>query len=102
MKVYLGNAFSGQMIRGNALIRKESVAPQDIPVDAISCIGHPDLAAVVSDVLGREVAAARVNISLEAGDVLYVAQLVGGRLPEGSTSLPEGFSLAWDKYSILE
>jgi len=32
--------------------------------------------------------------------VLYVAQLQGGRLPEGSTTLPEGFSFKLLKINV--
>lgn len=102
-KIYLGNAFSGQMIAGNALIRKTRVTPEDVAkVDWESCIGHPDTANVVSGILEREVACQRVSISLNKGDVLYVAQVMGGRLPEGATKLPDGFELVFDKYEIIE
>lgn len=35
------------------------------------------------------------------GDVAYVAQLQGGRLPEGSTTLPKGFSFKFIKATIV-
>ena len=59
-----------------------------------SAIGHQDLA----NILGVE--CKRINISLTNEDCLVVAQLVGGRLPEGSTTLPDGFSLKWFKVTI--
>lgn len=59
----------------------------------ISAIGHIDTAAVVSNLLEVEVPPNRINISLQKGDVIYVAQVVGGRLPEGSTTLPENFKM---------
>ena len=87
---YLGNAFSLQMISMD--LWREGYSPRvslvtEMPDlrSLISCVGHPDTASV----LGVE--CNRVSISLEPGDVLYVAQLQGGRLPEGSTTLPEGF-----------
>lgn len=68
--------------------------------ETISAVGHPDTAAVISDLLGKEVPANRISISLEKGDVLYVAQLVGGRLPEGCKTLPEGFKMKFYKVTI--
>ncbi len=92
---YLANAFSLQMLdvatEINVSIRP--IEPTEVPSDAISCIGHADTANVVSDLLGRPVACHRASIALEEDDVLYVAQIMGGRLPEGATTLPEGFSL---------
>lgn len=68
--------------------------------DFVSVIGHADTAAVVSNLLGKEVVANRASISISKGDVLYVAQLTGGRLPEGSTTLPEGFALTFVRVTI--
>lgn len=64
------------------------------PKDAVSVVGHPDTAAV----LGVE--CNRVNLKLNQGDVLYVAQLVGGRLPEGCTTLPDGFSFKFVSITV--
>ena len=101
MTVYLGNAFSLQMVNMEAYsLHVEEVAPADVPQEAVSCIGHSDTAHVVSHLLGREVPCQRISVSLHQGDVLYVAQLVGGRLPEGSVTLPEGFSLVFRKVTF--
>jgi len=62
---------------------------------AVSAIGHTDTAAVLG------LPCNRINVKLGAGDVLYVAQLQGGRLPEGSTTLPSGFSFKWLKVVIV-
>lgn len=58
-----------------------------------SAIGHPDTAAVVSDLVGQAVESRRISIKLADDDMLVVAQLVGGRLPEGATRLPDGFEI---------
>jgi len=101
MATYLGNAFSLQMVSAfPADVHIEAVEASEVPVDAESVIGHPDTAAVVSSILEREVTPNRVSISLEAGDELYVAQLFGGRLPEGATTLPEGFSLGFLRVTL--
>lgn len=100
-KAFLANAFSLQMLADEASICTVlPCTPADVPTDAESCIGHPDTAAVVSNILGREVPCQRINVALNAGDVLYVAQLTGGRLPEGATTLPEGFTIAWKKVIV--
>jgi hypothetical protein len=55
-----------------------------------SAIGHTDTAAVVSSVLGISIPMNRTTVSLGEGNCFVVAQYVGPRLPEGTTSLPEG------------
>jgi len=77
----------------DSVLRVSPVA--SIPADAVSCVGHADTAAVLG------VACNRVSISLDKGDELYVAQLVGGRLPEGSTTLPDGFHFNFVKVTLL-
>jgi len=93
---YLGNAFSLQMLRDYpATLKIEEVTREEVfGSNFISVIGHPDTAKV----LGVEYN--RVSITLGKGDILYVAQLMGGRLPEGSTTLPEGFSFKFLKVEI--
>jgi hypothetical protein len=92
-KVYIGNAFSLQMLSSfNATVVISEV--EAFPKDAISVVGHQDTA----NVLG--VAFNRVSLKLEEGDVLYVAQVVGGRLPEGCTTLPEGFQMKFLKVEV--
>ena len=63
----------------------------------MSVIGHADTANVVANMLQRDVVANRVSVRLAKGDILYVAQVVGGRLPEGAVTLPEGFKMTFLK-----
>ncbi len=58
-----------------------------------SAVGHPDTARVLG------VQYNRCNVSLKYGDMIVVAQLQGGRLPEGATTLPEGCSFKY--FTIL-
>lgn len=104
MKKYLGNALSLQMLDLTkvANLRIEPISPQDVPADAESVVGHPDTARVLSGILGRPVPFNRANLHLTSGDVLYVAQLTGGRLPEGATELPEGFAFSYLRVTIEE
>lgn len=95
---YIANAFSIQMLNG---------FPQDIRITEVdhlpqvngntikSAIGHQDTAAVLN------LPCNRINILLDKGDTLYVAQLMGGRLPEGSTTLPQGHWFKYFKVDIL-
>ena len=91
--MYLLNAFSLQMIDVPSRVDFEEV---DVLPDGLeSAVGHTDTAAVLGVPMNR------VNVHLEKGDVAFVAQLQGGRLPEGSTTLPEGFSFKFIKVSVL-
>lgn len=96
-KAYLGNAFSLQMLPFDGNVTVETVNAEDIPMDIVSCIGHTDTAHVLTNILGMEVPVNRMSVTLHEGDVLYVAQIMGGRLPEGATTLPEGFSFKFMK-----
>lgn len=68
---------------------------ESLPAGLESAVGHADTAAVLGVPMNR------VSVKLRKGDVAYIAQLVGGRLPEGSTTLPEGFSFKYLKAEIL-
>lgn len=105
MKKIISNAFSLQMLTLEEITNVSivPVEPNDIPwTDCVSAIGHADTAAVVSDIAGITVPCNRISVHLDPGDILYVAQVVGGRLPEGSTTLPEGFKLKFYKATITE
>lgn len=98
-KIYLVNAFSLQMLNDfNTTIHISELEESyfnEMKSNLLSAIGHQDTA----NVLGVEMN--RVNISLDKGDFIIVAQLVGGRLPEGSTTLPVGFSFKYLLVRIL-
>lgn len=68
--------------------------------DWLSVVGHADTAAVMSAQLGVDVAHNRASAHLQPGDIVFVAQLTGGRLPEGTTELPEGVTLVWRRVEI--
>lgn len=91
--MYLLNAFSLQMISEFPTnVKFEEV--DTIPNGLVSAIGHQDTANVLGVPMNR------VNVSLSKGDVAYIAQLQGGRLPEGATTLPNGFTFKFIKVSI--
>jgi len=89
---YLLNAFSLQMVDVPCSVHFEEV--DELPDGLTSAIGHADTA----HVLGVE--PNRINVHLSKGDTAYVAQLQGGRLPEGSTTLPDGFSFKFIKVTV--
>ena len=99
-KVFIGNAFSLQMVADNAIIAKVEVSPEEIPTEAVSIIGHADTAAVVSSILGRNVPCNRASVMLDDEDTLYVAQVVGGRLPEGATTIPDEMELKFYRITV--
>ena len=89
---FLLNAFSLQMVDVPCSVHFEEV--DALPNGLRSAIGHTDTAKV----LGVE--PNRINVHLSKGDTAYVAQLQGGRLPEGTTTLPEGFSFKFIKVTV--
>lgn len=92
--MFICNAFSIQMLSNlNCSVKFEEV--ETLPEGLESAIGHQDTAAVLGYPVNR------VNVKLTQGDVIYVAQLMGGRLPEGSTTLPEGFSFKFIKVTVM-
>lgn len=93
MPKYLLNAFSLQMVETPCKISFEEV--DQLPDELVSAIGHADTARVLGVPMNR------VNVSLHKGDIAYIAQLMGGRLPEGSTTLPEGFHFKFIKVEVL-
>ena len=63
--------------------------------ELVSAIGHEDTARMLG------VKCNRINVTLKKGDIAFVAQLQGGRLPEGSTTLPHGFEFKFFKVEIF-
>ena len=122
--IYVGNAFSLQMVQDGQLTRTDGATAEGVMFDICNndiencrfCIGHADTARMAAQSLNDAAEAAgdfdyvplseehlfqRRNISLVPGDVLYVMQVMGGRLPEGCTELPEGIQLVWRKVTVL-
>jgi hypothetical protein len=118
--IYISNAFSLQMQGDNDCttckcslddVRKWTVKSVPGPYidreserdgsDAVyaltaqSCVGHADIASVLSGLIGIEVPVNRVSVSLMPGDTLVVGQYVGPRLPEGCSTLPDGARIEW-------
>lgn len=97
MNKYVANGFSFQMLNepfGSLkfcqLSQRDFMSQTE---DAKSVIGHEDLARILKLPYNRE------SIRLEKGDVLYIAQLIGGRLKEGATELPKDCRLKFMEIS---
>jgi len=99
---FLTNAFSIQMLSGPATVRFDEIDATEVPADVVSAIGHADTAAVLTNMLGFPVPMNRINVTIDENTELYVAQLIGGRLPEGSTTLPEGFSFKFYRVTVMQ
>lgn len=98
--ITLFNAISIQMVpsdcaefawHGRRISHEE--AAQFARDGVVSFIGHEDTARVLSGILGVNVPFRRAFGTLTPGEPVLVAQVTGGRLPEGATTLPEGVSL---------
>ena len=91
---YLSNAFSLQMLQSYpSTIKVEEIEAPNVN-EYVSVVGHADTAAVLGVKFNR------VSVKLDKGDTLVVAQIVGGRLPEGATTIPPNFSFKWLKVTI--
>nr|DAN12664.1 MAG TPA: DNA binding protein [Caudoviricetes sp.] len=103
---YFGNGFSASMlINPNINIKMTALSKEELKNEikgAKSCIGHQDLAEVLSNELDCTVAYNRTSIALGVDDVYYWAYLNGGRLPIGATRLPQNVDLKYVKLEFKE
>ena len=85
------------MLSSDCMISVEEISEDDfnnVKHNAVSVVGHRDTATILGVEFNRE------SITLNKGDVLYVAQIIGGRLPEGATTLSDGFKFKFLKVAI--
>ena len=104
--LYLANAFSLQMLSSASKIETftlgREVAAKLVSEKKHHCIiGHSDTAMVVGIQLGVFVMPNRESVKLHPGDAVLVAQVVGGRLPEGATELPEGTRIEYILVKVM-
>lgn len=98
--IFLANSFSFQMITHfpcdthTVEITKEKF--DYYKQHAVSYVGHKDLAKLLNVDYNRE------SLKLRDGDILLVAQLMGGRLPEGATELPRNVSIKYLCMQLLK
>lgn len=103
MTSYLANAFSLNMLDIGAegmRVDIQPVSPAEIPTEVVSIVGHADMAAILSGILQRAVEINREAVTLQDGDVLFVAQYHGSRLPPGATQLPENAKIEFYRITM--
>ena len=111
--LYVTNALPGSVLAGADVLKfiKISAAQAAEIIEGslewVSAVGHADTAALFSAQLGREISFNRISIDKDFfartsidRRVPYNNQILAGvysgpRLPEGSTTLPEGASIQW-------
>ncbi len=94
---FLLNAFPMGLVPPEGIqVSFTPVKPEEIPADFESAIGHADTANVISGLLGRSCPCVRITVPpVKEGETFFVAAYQGPRLPEGSTTLPEGASISF-------
>lgn len=95
--LYVSNAFSFQMIDGSYVMKVEVIKKEIFDAMkeyAYSVMGHEDMANVHNLPYNRE------SIKLHKADQLLVAQIVGGRLPEGATVMPDDVEIEYKLATI--
>jgi hypothetical protein len=121
MKLYIGNAFSLAMLsrehqagtpNGYTPHAEDAIAVARIPrpvenprgliedyvesgARIISLVGHEDTAVILGLELARPLLVNRSSISLGPDEKLLVGQLMGPRLPPGTTTLPLNAKIEW-------
>ena len=112
--IYIANAFALGMLPDGLCIAVKTLPSSQEAGDMMcsdanrhgvslhSVVGHADTAAVFEGLLQLPVAFNRESVTLQDGDILYIGQLAGGRLPEGVTTLPEGFQIIWRRVQVYK
>lgn len=104
MKIF--NAFSIQMISSfdEASVSFKKISTEqtkNLLADGVdSFIGHADTATVVGGLLGMEIPCQRRFGTLVPNETAIVAQVIGGRLPEGCTTLPDGMAIQFFQVTV--
>ena len=99
------NAFSMQMLSADISLRFQPISAvmAEVVLDEAfkieSFIGHEDFSFLVSEDLHHTIPFNRGFYKFDSKDIVLVAQLVGGRLPEGCKNIPEGMSI---KYWLIK
>jgi hypothetical protein len=106
--IIIGNAFSIQMLdnENTAIIQYEPVSIEEVKAMLAeesykSVIGHVDTANVVSQILDLPVFVNRESIKIDESRTLIIAQFMGGRLPEGATTLPSNLEIRFFKITQI-
>jgi len=106
MGIFLSNAFSLNMVKGDCILSIKQVSDnaeieQIMKSNPISAIGHQSTASYIKAITGFEVATNRINLTLESGDKILVLQLLS-RLPEGAILTEEELRQVPSKWYLVE
>ena len=82
--------------------RAEGASAAHAVLQSVSAVPTASMAAILTDQLGLAVAHNRQSLRVGVDDVLFVAALNTGRLPDGATSLPPGSHIQWLSVSLVE
>ncbi len=114
-RIIICNAFSVNMLgrqRGEQNIHATPIgadqaramlrlfSKDNIPIS--SCVGHVDIAGIMSVILNFDIPFNRETIQVIPGDLIILGQYTGPRLPEGMTYLPEDAKISWWSLRIRE
>ncbi|MEZ8220811.1 protein of unknown function (DUF1874) [Candidatus Fervidibacteria bacterium JGI MDM2 JNZ-1-D12] len=90
--VYLSNAFSLGMLKGDGVLRVQQIPLEEavkiLSSGFTSAVGHQSTAKVIEELTGIPIPVNRIAITLQKGDTLVVFQLLT-RLPEGAVLTTE-------------
>jgi len=111
--IILANAFSLQMVDTNVLNKvsfmpmslddvRDTISVAQADNNFVNAVGHADTMAVLNNMLGTNLTANRINVKLDENTTIIVAQVIGGRLPEGCTTLPEGTQIRFIEVEMLD
>lgn len=102
-----GSTFSLQMIpRENCSVNVEWITPEEVNDlldnnEWLCTVGHENTAMILNKLLGRDdIFMNRIRSSMGYDDTLLIGQLIGQRLPEGCTELPEGIEFTFVRVTL--
>ena len=92
--------------RENCSVNVEWITPEEVNDlldnnEWLCTVGHESTAMILNKLLGREdIFMNRIRSSMGYDDTLLVGQLIGQRLPEGCTELPEGIEFTFVRVTL--
>ena len=104
---YISNVFSLNMILDRKVqsgsIDFNVVNKEDIPDNVQSMIHYDNVAAILSDELGRDIPVAErgKRVNMKTGDSLYLAMINGGPINKDAKTLPKGRTITYVMITVL-
>lgn len=108
MKSFISTTFSINMLKntlrtgGLATVDVEEVLPRDIPKEDLeSAVAYEDAARVLSTMFNTEIKVNKSSVQLDDDSDLYVANFIGGRIPDGADVLPGNMDVRFYRVSLV-